>query len=364
MRTFVKKNEALKGEKTMTKKLILQHIFIGFIFVCLTASTAFAQTGAFTYQGKLTNNGTPATGTYEMRFTLFDLPAGGFEFGTPKTISNIVATNGVFTVVIPVGDWSFDQSERYMEIAVRPQGNVNPFTVLAPLQQITNSPKAIFANTAALAGFANTSGNTANLSGLGIEQFVLKNISGEIAMPRFENLAADPAPASASNIGRIYFNTATKSLMVSNGTAWANISVARTQVFTGDTGITTVPCFFNVQGLPLRTATFTKSLAATRLRITYRDTASATSADFFSLDISMRIDNVLVSNPTAWTLPFADESVNPSAPSHRLRSPFTTIGYINGVAAGTHTFTSAYLTADPATCSRRGSYLIEIKEIL
>src|SRR5882762_621029 len=138
------------GRKTMNKKSILRNIFVGLIFVCLTTSAAFAQTTAFTYQGKLNDNGTPATGSYEMRFRLFNQAENGFEFGTPKIMSDIAVRDGIFTIKIDVGDWTFDQNDRFMEIAVRPQGSANPFTVLAPLQQITLAPKAIFSDAAAI----------------------------------------------------------------------------------------------------------------------------------------------------------------------------------------------------------------------
>lgn len=151
------------------------------MFVCLTAGAVFAQSSAFTYQGKLTNGGTPATGSYEMRFRLFNQAENGFEFGTPKIIPNIVVTNGVFTVKIDVGDWTFDQNDRFMEIAVRPQGNVNPFTVLAPLQQITLAPKAIYSDTAGLADHSATSTfatNSLRLNGLAASSYLQTNGNG------------------------------------------------------------------------------------------------------------------------------------------------------------------------------------------
>ncbi len=343
----------------MKNKLILQLIFIGLIFVGVTASTTFAQTTAFTYQGKLTNNGTPATGTYEMRFTLFDMP-GGFEFGTPKIISNIVATNGVFTVVIPIGDWSFDQSDRYMEIAVRPQGNVNPFTVLAPLQQITNSPKAIFANTAALAGFAASSGNAASLSGLGIEQFVLKNVNGEIVAPRFENLAADPAPASAANTGRVYFNTTTNSLMVSNGKSWIDLKPASRQIqtFYGNPTLS-FPCLTNIQSV-----TFTKNSASTRLRVTYQDSPlSVSNVSFGQFDLVAKIDGATFS-PVSMINRFL--VIQTSLGSFVGSKELNLVGYAEGISAGTHTFTTNFTPPQGGShqlCQRGASYLIEIEEV-
>ena len=52
----------------------------------LAATSAFAQTAAFTYQGRLTEVGNPASGTYDMQFKLFDTASVGTGEGpgTPK----------------------------------------------------------------------------------------------------------------------------------------------------------------------------------------------------------------------------------------------------------------------------------------
>ena len=44
---------------------------------------ATAQGTAFTYQGRLADNGNPATGTYELRFAIFDGPTSGSQIGDP-----------------------------------------------------------------------------------------------------------------------------------------------------------------------------------------------------------------------------------------------------------------------------------------
>src|SRR5215204_5657065 len=113
----------LKRRKTMHGKSVLQNIFIGLNFFCLAAFAVSAQTTGFTYQGKLSDGGVPANGNYEMRFTLFDQAKGGFEIGTPKIIPNVAVANGIFTVKLEVGDWIFDNGDRFMEIAVRPQAS-------------------------------------------------------------------------------------------------------------------------------------------------------------------------------------------------------------------------------------------------
>ncbi len=55
-------------------KIFRQTKFIsGFIFlIFIFAAAASAQTTAFTYQGKLTDGGMPANGTYEFLFKIYD----------------------------------------------------------------------------------------------------------------------------------------------------------------------------------------------------------------------------------------------------------------------------------------------------
>jgi hypothetical protein len=130
----------------MIKKSILQSISIGLIFVCVTASAAFAQqTTAFTYQGKLTDTGNPANGNYDLQFKLFDTDTVGT--GTPQgatLVRNPVTTSaGVFGVQLDFGASVFSGAARYLEIGVRPAGNTGAYTVLAPRQSVSASPYAI-----------------------------------------------------------------------------------------------------------------------------------------------------------------------------------------------------------------------------
>ena len=49
------------------------------------ASAAAAQTTSFTYQGRLSDAGAPASGTYDMKFRLYD--SGGNAQGSPNTVT-------------------------------------------------------------------------------------------------------------------------------------------------------------------------------------------------------------------------------------------------------------------------------------
>ena len=111
---------------------------------------AFGQTTAFTYQGKLNNNGTPTTGIYDLRFTIFDSPSNGNSLAA-ITNSPTGVTNGLFTVQLDFGANIFNGSARWLDIAVRTNGSVGSFTSLTPRQPFTATPYAIQAANAAAA---------------------------------------------------------------------------------------------------------------------------------------------------------------------------------------------------------------------
>ncbi|MCM3870545.1 MAG: hypothetical protein ND895_07630 [Pyrinomonadaceae bacterium] len=129
----------------MTKNSILQTISVGLILVCLTASAAFAQQTAFTYQGKLTDTGNPANGNYDLQFKLFDTVTVGTGAPQGATLvrNPVAASAGVFSVQLDFGASVFSGAARYLEIGVRPAGNTGAYTVLAPRQPVSSSPYAI-----------------------------------------------------------------------------------------------------------------------------------------------------------------------------------------------------------------------------
>jgi hypothetical protein len=131
---------------------------LAFIFLIglalFNASAALAQSTAFTYQGKLTDNGNPASGIYDLNFSLFDSPTvgSGTQQGTTLSLTSVAVTNGVFAVQLDFGvcESCFNGAARYLEISVRPAGG-STFTTLAPRQALTASPYAIKSLSAATA---------------------------------------------------------------------------------------------------------------------------------------------------------------------------------------------------------------------
>jgi hypothetical protein len=116
--------------------------------VALQPGGAKAQCTAFTYQGRLADGGSAATGTYDMRFTIYDAVSGGSMAGDPVTNASTGVSNGLFTVALNFGMGVFTGPARWLEIEVRTNGSVGAYSTLAPRQELTAAPYALQANTA------------------------------------------------------------------------------------------------------------------------------------------------------------------------------------------------------------------------
>lgn len=116
------------------------------LLLYLAASAAHAHsTFTLAYQGRLHAAGVPANGTYEMTFKLFDTRSGPDALANALTFTNVVVTNGLFSVDLELDSELFDGSSRWLEIAVRTSGSAGAFTTLVPRQAITAAPHAIVA---------------------------------------------------------------------------------------------------------------------------------------------------------------------------------------------------------------------------
>jgi hypothetical protein len=95
---------------------------------------------AFTYQGNLADGVTPANGSYDFGFTLYNALSGGSQVGSP-VLRTIAVTDGLFSVELDFGN-VFDGTALWLEISVQPAG------ILSPRQPLTATPYAIYAKTA------------------------------------------------------------------------------------------------------------------------------------------------------------------------------------------------------------------------
>jgi hypothetical protein len=155
----------------MSRKLTFTNLKFNFALLPLALSLALlcttatnAQTTAFTYQGRLTDNSMPASGTYNMQFKLFDAAGDNNQIGSTITNPDVPVTNGVFTVSLNFGASAFaNGSPRFLEITV---GN----SLLSPRHPVTSVPyavRALKANSADNATNAVSALNATNATNLG-----------------------------------------------------------------------------------------------------------------------------------------------------------------------------------------------------
>ncbi len=99
---------------------------------------------AFTYQGQLTEGGSPANGTYDLRFALYDDPDFGSQVGSVVTIADEWVSNGLVTVQLDFGN-VYDGTALWLWVLVRPGDSSGPYTPLWPRQPLTAVPFALYA---------------------------------------------------------------------------------------------------------------------------------------------------------------------------------------------------------------------------
>lgn len=149
-------------------KTSLPKIAVALVLVTiLSIRNLHAQSTAFTYQGRLNDNGSATTGSYDLQFAVYDAASNGNSVGSALTNSATSVSNGLFVVQLDFGAAIFNGSDRWLEIGVRTNGSAGAFTILSPRQQITSMPYAIQsanATSATMAASAN-SVSAANISG-------------------------------------------------------------------------------------------------------------------------------------------------------------------------------------------------------
>jgi hypothetical protein len=126
-------------------------------------STVHAQGTAFTYQGRLNVNGSPASGSYDFRFRLAVDPYGDNYF-RQTNLSGQAVSDGLFVATLDFGAGAFNGSNYWLEIAVRTNG-AGPYTTLNPLQPVLPAPYAVFSGSAATATSAASATTAANFTG-------------------------------------------------------------------------------------------------------------------------------------------------------------------------------------------------------
>jgi hypothetical protein len=235
-------------------KKIIQNAAVLLLLAVLNSqfSTAHAQGTAFTYQGQLQNNGSPASGTYNLTFALFNnTNAGAPPIAGPVTNTGVIVSNGLFTVQIDFGSTAFIGQSNWLEIAVA-TNLTSSFTTLAPRQQLTPTPYAIYsanagnATTAASATAASTATIANNFSGgltgdvTGTQVATVVSAVGGQTAANVANGASAANNATSANTpstivqrdgsGNISVGTVTANAFSGNGGGLTNLNVIASQL--------------------------------------------------------------------------------------------------------------------------------------
>lgn len=208
------------------KKMFLGTAALLLALLNLPLTTAHAQGTAFTYQGRLINGTNPVTGSYDLRFAVYDALSSGTQQGVTLTNTATAVTNGLFTVTLDFGAQVFNGSARWLDIAVRTNGN-GTFTGLTPRTAFTATPYASYAGNAYTAGYAfvtSPSGiqaGTANISisGNAATAGTATNLSGTLASA---NLSGTYSSVVTLNNG----NNAFSGSFSGNGAGLTNVNAA------------------------------------------------------------------------------------------------------------------------------------------
>ena len=105
---------------------------------------------AFSYQGYLTDGGSPANGLYDFSFAIY-ADAGGTQWvANAYSRSDVQVTDGLFTTTVDVTDAMYGDvyfylngDARWLKIGVRPGASTGAYTYLTPLQPLTPTPYAL-----------------------------------------------------------------------------------------------------------------------------------------------------------------------------------------------------------------------------
>ena len=128
----------------MKPSSLFRSLSLSLLTVLGRSTLLFGQGTAFTYQGLLNNNGTPANGSFDLQFTLFPTNATGSALAGPVTNLAVPVSNGLFTATVDFGN-AFTGPSTWLELAVSTNA-ANTFSTLTPRQPLLPVPSAIFAN--------------------------------------------------------------------------------------------------------------------------------------------------------------------------------------------------------------------------
>lgn len=147
----------MKRKPTLKRRMAWLAAAAG-VAALLLAGTVWAQAGrgapekraqlatGFTYQGQLTDNGSPVNARCDFAFALTDDASGGRQIGATDRQNAVQVVNGRFTVTLNAenafGPEAFTGAARWLNVQVRCPTGSGEFSTLSPRQPLTAVPYA------------------------------------------------------------------------------------------------------------------------------------------------------------------------------------------------------------------------------
>lgn len=130
----------------MKSRNVLMMLILGLnMIVCVVQNSQADSMGtAFTYQGRFIDSNSPAVGSYDFEYKLYDALTGGTQLGNAIYKDNLDVVDGYFTTGLDFGTGVFDGEARWLEIGVRPGDATGSYTTLNPRQELTPIPYAMY----------------------------------------------------------------------------------------------------------------------------------------------------------------------------------------------------------------------------
>ena len=153
---------AMNEHNSMNIKLNLHLLGLALLGASLLAH---GQGSAFTYQGRLFENGGAINGNCDFIFTVHDAEVDGNALGVPVPLDAITVSAGLFVAPLDFGADVFTGAARWLEIGVRVTGAAEAHTILEPRQALLPAPYATYAESAGNVASGAVTANQLNTGG-------------------------------------------------------------------------------------------------------------------------------------------------------------------------------------------------------
>jgi hypothetical protein len=122
---------------------LLASVFI-FALACSGVLHADPVGSGVTYQGQLSDGGTPATGSYDFQFALYTSAEDGAAVDTIE-VADLAVAGGLVNATLDFTDVPYNGQALWVEVGVRAGNSSGAYTTLSPRQVLNAAPYALFA---------------------------------------------------------------------------------------------------------------------------------------------------------------------------------------------------------------------------